>query len=217
MIVTKLEIQKKNPSRVNLYIDEVFHCGISVNTLVEFNLFVKKELTDDLLSEITSKEIYNRLYDRALGYITATMKSKRQLRDKLREVVYKKKGIWFDPTLYEQSLTYIDPIIEKLEGFGYINDLTYAQVFVENRNRNRPRSVHVLRQELILKGISKEIIDEVLSGFDTDNAIDQVYNKKYRDEKLDINDQKKVGYLARKGFSYDDINKLANRLNDTSQ
>lgn len=217
MIITKLEAQKKNAGRINLYIDDVFFCGISADTLVQFNLYVKKEIDQELLDSILNQEIYNRIYDRALSYITGSMKSQKQLRDKLKEVLYKKKGIWFKEDYYHEALLHIDNVISKLESFGYINDLEYARVFVENRNRNKPRSILQLKQELVLKGISKNIIDDVLAGFDTTQAILDVYNKKYNGEKLDINDNKKVGYLARKGFSYDDITKLVNILNDTEE
>ena len=36
--VTKLEVQKKNKERFNLYLDGVFEMGIDIDTLVKFNL-----------------------------------------------------------------------------------------------------------------------------------------------------------------------------------
>ena len=36
--ITKLEVQKKNKERFNLYLDNEFEMGIDIDTLVKFNL-----------------------------------------------------------------------------------------------------------------------------------------------------------------------------------
>lgn len=195
----------------------MFFCGISAETLVNFNLYVKKNINQSLINQIFDQEIYNRVYERALSYLTGSMKSKKQLKDKLKEILYKKKGIWFKEEYYSNAILNIDKVVSKLESLEYINDNEYARVFVENRNRNKPRSVLQLKQELIIKGIPKYIIDKTLKDFDSDQAIYNVYYKKYKGETFNLKDTKKVAYLVRKGFSYDDINKLTNRLNDTQE
>ena len=56
-----------------------------------------------------------------------------------------------------------------------------------------------LEMELIKKGISREILDEVLDGRDDEDEVKKMIAKKrnkYDDEKL-------IAYLCRQGFSYD--------------
>ena len=36
--ITKIEVQKNNKERFNLFLDEVFEMGIDIDTLVRFNL-----------------------------------------------------------------------------------------------------------------------------------------------------------------------------------
>lgn len=36
--ITKIEVQKKNKERFNLFLDEQFEMGIDIDTLVKFNL-----------------------------------------------------------------------------------------------------------------------------------------------------------------------------------
>ena len=35
MVITKIEYQKKDPERVNIYVDGEFSCGISLNVLAK--------------------------------------------------------------------------------------------------------------------------------------------------------------------------------------
>lgn len=36
--ITKIEVQKNNKERFNLFLDEAFEMGIDIDTLVKFNL-----------------------------------------------------------------------------------------------------------------------------------------------------------------------------------
>lgn len=42
--ITKIEVQKKNKERFNLYLDEEFEMGIDMDTYVHFNLKKVKSL-----------------------------------------------------------------------------------------------------------------------------------------------------------------------------
>ena len=43
MKITKLATQERNVERVNMFLDGRFFCGVSLNTVAKFNLFVGKE------------------------------------------------------------------------------------------------------------------------------------------------------------------------------
>ena len=61
-----------------------------------------------------------------------------------------------------------------------------------------------LRMELIKKGVTKEIVEEVLDGRNDEEEIKKMIAKKrakYDDEKL-------IGYLCRQGFSYDLVQRM---------
>jgi len=56
-----------------------------------------------------------------------------------------------------------DEVVERLVELGYLDDLAFAQAWVESRDRVRPRGSAALRRELLMKGVAREVIDEVLA------------------------------------------------------
>lgn len=53
-------------------------------------------------------------------------------------------------------------IIQKLTDLCFLNDHEFAEKWVEDRKKSHPRSLNILKQELRLKGIPPEIIEEVI-------------------------------------------------------
>jgi regulatory protein len=58
----------------------------------------------------------------------------------------------------------VEDVIERLRTVGYLDDRAFAQAWVESRDRSRPRGSHALRRELQLKGVDREVVDEVLAA-----------------------------------------------------
>lgn len=62
----------------------------------------------------------------------------------------------------------IEIVLDRLLAFGYLDDEAFARTWVESRDRAHPRGEHALRQELLRKGIDREIIAAVLAERDGD-------------------------------------------------
>ena len=97
-------------------------------------------------------------------------------------------------------------LIEK----GYVDDFKFAKFWIENRNQRKGSSIKKLKSELFSKGVSSEIIEQVLASSKRNDSeeIQKIIAKKakkYADEK------KLVAYLARQGFSYDEIKKALSK------
>ena len=92
----------------------------------------------------------------------------------------------------------------------YIDDEKFAKFWVENRNQRKGSSIKKLKSELFSKGVSSDIIEQVLSESNR-NDEDEIQKiiakkaKKYTDE------QKLIAYLARQGFSFDEIKKALSK------
>lgn len=56
----------------------------------------------------------------------------------------------------------VEQAIARLLELHLLDDVHFAQSWVESRDRARPRGSQALRRELSLKGIDREVIDEVL-------------------------------------------------------
>lgn len=57
----------------------------------------------------------------------------------------------------------VNVVIDRLLAFGYLDDAAFARAWVESRDRARPRGESALRRELMLKGIDRSVIGEVLA------------------------------------------------------
>jgi regulatory protein len=57
----------------------------------------------------------------------------------------------------------VEPAIARLTELGMLDDLAFARAWVESRDRARPRGEQALRRELVLKGLGRELIAEVLA------------------------------------------------------
>ncbi|MNY31474.1 Regulatory protein RecX [compost metagenome] len=100
----------------------------------------------------------------------------------------------------EVTIRVFDRLVEK----GYIDDEKFTRYWVENRSLTKGASRRKLQAELRAKGVESTIIERFLSESDRrdDNELQKVIAKKrarYPDR------QKLMQYLARQGFSYDDI------------
>lgn len=57
----------------------------------------------------------------------------------------------------------VDDAIARLTELGMLDDDAFARAWVESRDRARPRSERAIREELRLKGVEREVIDDVLA------------------------------------------------------
>lgn len=105
----------------------------------------------------------------------------------------------------------IEKIVEKLKERRFLNDLTFAQMWVDSRLRVKPRSQFVLKMELKQKGIAEDIIESVLHKAVNEGQSDIVQARtlvekkirRYKGMEKQVVYQKLGGVLARKGFSWD--------------
>jgi regulatory protein len=57
----------------------------------------------------------------------------------------------------------VDVVVERLVSLAYLDDRAFSRWWVESRDRARPRGVMALRRELQQKGVSRDVVDEVLA------------------------------------------------------
>ena len=198
MKITKIEKQKKDTKRYSVFVDEKFVLGISQETLGHLGLKVGDKIDSNRLNEIEQKESSSKAKEFALKLLSFRPRSKRELKNRL-----KKKG--FGQEVAEQ-------ILDRLEELNLIDDHKFALLWVEEKLKNRPTGRKILEQELYLKGIEKEIIQEVLDKTfseidEKDLALKLFQKKKKQYLKLDEDTAKRRlnNLLLRRGFSYQTV------------
>lgn len=186
--ITNLKQGVKKPNRVNIFVDDKFSFSLDVSQVVELKIKVGQEISEDKLEEFKKTSEYGKLYQRTLEWVLMRPRSEKETRDYLYKKIYDKK----------LNKNYINEIINRLQSKNYLDDLKFAEWYVENRFVKKGISKKRLSMELKKKGISNEIAEKVLEARDDEEEIKKIIAKKrdkYTDEKL-------IQYLCRQGFSY---------------
>jgi len=193
MKITAIKAQVKNPERVSIYVDEKYAFSLNHAQLLEQKLRSGLELTDAQLAELKHVSEQGKAYERALNYVMIRPRSLREIQQYAR----RKKWAPEDTQV----------IIDKLTARNYLNDASFAKAWVESRKLTKNYSTRKLRLELKQKGITDDIISEVLAEdqYDEQSALKALVAKKLKLSRYANDPQKLMQYLARNGFSYDDI------------
>jgi regulatory protein len=149
-------------------------------------------LSDAELEALEAKGAIEEGYSRSLDYLSYRPRSRSEV------VTYLRRR-----DMQEQQ---IDAVVERLEGVGLLDEVAFAEFWVENRERFRPRGLMGLRYELSSKGVSEAIIERVLATVDVADSAYRAAGKKARQlNHLDraTFSRKLVDYLARRGFEYE--------------
>jgi regulatory protein len=217
VLVTKIESQKNSPERVSLYINGEYYCGVSLNLLSKYSLYKGKDVTEIELKSLSLEDKKERFLKRCVDYLNRGMKSEKDISMYIDKTFYKKKDSWF----HDEEDINIEEIKEytilTLKQNGYLDDDRYAEAFVSDRVRFKPRSRYMISQELYAKGISSETANRVMNSMEIDDKdlLDAVYSKKYKSEPLYQNETKKINFLRSKGFNWDVISTIVQ--NDISK
>lgn len=204
--ITKIEVQKRNKKRCNIYIDGEYSFSISNELVYKENLKINIEVDEEKLSKIAKEENYLKCKESALRIIERSYKSEKEMRDKLLEKGY--------------NLEEIDKTIQFLVEYNFINNKAYAEMYVKDRLRNQ--GSNKIKFALLRKGIEESIIEEVISNINTDNeelAALELGKKKYTQLIKKEGDIYKIKnkmcmFLVGRGYDYslskDVINKIIN-------
>jgi regulatory protein len=209
MKITAISVQVRNKSRVNVSVDGRYRFSLEIQQLAELGLRVGAEYTDEQLTALEEESKFGKVYVRALEYCLTRPRSRRELSDYLYRKTRSKRG------KEGQVLEGISPelaerVRSRLDEKGYLDDERFARFWVENRNVRKGSSMRKLSSELSAKGVDRTVIEHILSESERSDTeeIDKIIVKKAKryDDR-----QKFVAYLARQGFSFDEINEGLDR------
>ncbi|MCP1354095.1 RecX family transcriptional regulator [Aneurinibacillus migulanus] len=203
-VITRLERQKKNKHRINVYLNDEYAFAIHEDVLVKYRLNKGRELDEADMKELLEAEEKSRAVQYGLNYISHRPRTAEEVRKYLMT-----KG-FPNPAVEEAVAGFIER--------KYIDDKEYARLWVEERLRLKPRGRHLLRQELQARGIGPDDIEAALEGIgqeEEETACLELARKKYARRHFDSFQEmrNKVGpFLQRKGFSHDMIKKTIEKL-----
>ena len=196
--ITGITPQIKDKERCNIEVDGRFFCGMKLETVVKHRLKVGVAVSEEALSRMQLESEKLTALDKALTFITASMKTEKDIRAYLR-----KKG-------YLEDIS--DYVVEKMRSYGYLDDAAYARAYIEHAGKRK--GSRLIAMELRQRGVSDEAIEEAFSG--TAGEADAAYSvltKYLRGKKTDkATLSKAYRHLLSKGFDYDTARTALERL-----
>jgi regulatory protein len=146
-------------------------------------------------------------YDRALRMLASRSRSSHELR---RQLI--RKG---------EPAQHVDAAIVRLHSTGLLDDLAFARQFVQYRISGPGFAKRRLEQELLRRGVAREVVAEAIADVTSDDAVnasgalERVARKKMLTlAKLDptTRSRRLFAFLARRGYDVDEIREIVGRL-----
>ena len=197
--ITSIEVQKRNPRRANVYVDGEFVLGLAM--IEALKLSKGQALSDADIEGLRLVDEKERAHEAALNFLSYRPRSEQEVRRRLQKKDFMPEAV--------------DDAIARLLRAGLIDDEAFARYWVENREQHKPRGAYALRHELRQKGIESRIVDELVEQIDEDaNAYLAATKRLSRWQRLDpsVRRRKMSDYLRRRGFSYDVVLRVWERL-----
>lgn len=207
--ITKMEIQKRNKERVNIYIDGEYTLAVNREIVYKENLKTGEEINIEKLQIVAEKEEMLRCKDSALRIIERSYKTEKEIRDKLKDKNYNDKAI--------------DYSIEFLKEYNFLNDNSYVKAYIKDKLSSRGSTK--IRYDLVRKGISKDTIEKYLDMVDSHVEINtalELAKKKYRSIIKSESDSYKINgklyrFLVSKGYNYDVVKDVVKKVTSSDE
>ena len=188
--ITDISQQKKRPTRVNIYLDEEFWCGMGKELASDLDLRRGRQLSQKEIDHCHMKVVEREALDYCLSRLTGRASSTGQLTNKLRE-----RG---------HGDEVIEATMERLQELLLIDDDQYALDMV-NQKINKGQWGIRISQALDKAGIDRtkgqEILAEVAAEKNEEEIARKTLLRRYP-RLLDKPDSIKAqNFLARRGFS----------------
>jgi len=194
--ITALKAQKRNAQRVNIFLDGEFAFGLSRITAAW--LAIGQELSDDKIAQLQHDDAREVAHQRALRLLERRERTESEIRRNLAK--------------HEVPETVIDEVLTRLKASGLVNDDRFANLWIENQRRFRPRSRKALAFEMRQRGVESEAIEQALEKISIEDeqemaetaarAYVRKNERRLRNQEWQSFRTKLGSYLTRRGFSY---------------
>jgi regulatory protein len=189
-----VEPQRRNPERVNVYVEGRYAFSLGSLLAVELRLGPGVELAPDLLKDAFRRDTVGKAVEACVRLLSYRPRTEAELLRRLGQ-----KGV--EPEIAAEA-------VERVRALGYVDDAEFACFWVQNREQFKPMGARRLRYELQQKGVDRETARQVLEELPPreDEAALRVGRAKLRTY-AGLDEQtfrrRLGGFLARQGFDYE--------------
>jgi regulatory protein len=204
MKITALEPQANNAERINLFVDGRFLLGVNATVVLQMGLEQEQELSPAQLEQLRSEEALQQAVERAYNYLSYRQRSREEVRRYLRRK--------------QTAPEIIDAALERLDRLELVNDHEFASFWAENREQYSPRGARAIKNELRMKGVNREVVDELISDEKDEEFALRAGRKKalslLHNPSMDyMTFRTRLGsFLQRRGFNYEVVARTVKAL-----
>lgn len=200
MKISRLENFMKNKIKiyVNDYLpeeskyisDNGYFCFLYKTEIYKYKLKEDSEISEKILTQILD-DLKSRTKNKCLALLGRSNQTKRMLYDKLILAGYNK--------------FFTESSIKEMEDYKYIDDELFAKDYFE-ANKKR-KSIKVIKQILLQKGVSSDILENILDeDYNQSDIVKNLINKKLKGRdwnSLDYKEKSKIkAYIYSKGYKF---------------
>ena len=200
-------VVRKDQKNVIIYFDNDEKLILSGDIFYNSGLRKGEEVSEDRYSYFIEQNFLYHIKQRALSFLSRRLHSEKEIFIKLKAKSYDEKLIKI--------------ILNDLKTLSFIDDRNFTFHFVDEKLKRKKWGTNKIRAALFSKGVSSNIIDEVISEFDnTENNIELVNElaikklKQLKKRNLDENKiyQKVIAFLLSRGFDYSISAEVCNKI-----
>ncbi len=203
--VTQIAPQRRSANRRNVHLDGAFAFGCNLNVVARFRLRQGLVLTADQVAEIQQGEVRQDCFDTAIRSIQTRLHGRAELKRKLM--------------LKEFGEPIVDAVLDDLQRMDYIDDARFAKARAESAAKVKHHGRRRAMMELSRRGIPRDVADAALAAVYTKDsslavATELAEKQAARLRRLDpaVARRRLVGMLQRRGFEYDAIKPVVDRV-----
>lgn len=202
--ITKIEVQKNNKERVNIYVDNKYAFAAFIDTIISEGIVKGLEINNEIINKINCEERIKKCKNDAIKIVEKSYKTEKEVIDKLKQKEYE-----------DSEINYV---INFLREYKFIDDKSYAKSYAKGKMSNNGKNK--IKYALKRKGVPDEIINETLDNINEDeelqNAIEVGYKKynviiKRENDKYKIKN-KLCAFLAGRGYDFQTAIKAVNHI-----
>ena len=223
MRIMKLEPSRHKQGRWLVWLEDGSLVRLGEGDVVSLGLYTGKELAEEEGAALAAAQAKGRLQERAVALIATRPMSRKELVDKLSAPVRRRKKpagpeeeAAPDPDALEREREALrqgaEETADRLVELGLLNDEEYAQT-VARHYAGKGYGRRKIQDELYRRGVSREYWEEAL---DQDGAgkerLDELVARRMRGQEPSRENLKRTSdYLARRGFSWEEISAALER------
>ncbi|MDD3831578.1 MAG: RecX family transcriptional regulator [Clostridia bacterium] len=198
--ITAIRPTYRHKDRVDLYVDDNYCCSLTAFSVAKARLVVGKCIEQSDIDDIMRTSENEIAFDKALSYISRSVRTVKQMRDYLTQKAF--------------AESVIEDTINKLIYYKYLDDTAYASMYTAYASGNK--GARAIAYELKNKGVDSQIIELALTQLDEDKMYNTCYELALKYTRSKLLDDKTINnlmrYLMSRGYEYSTVSSVVAKI-----